>query len=304
LSSIFIRLCTWGRLGGLGAEAIDEAHLLGQHRLLALVLGLAPGGLERAGLLVEVVVAAVGAHLASIDLDDLGDHAVLHVAIVAGHEDRAGIGAQEGLEPEDRLEVEVVGRLVEEQDLGPGQEDAGKGHAHPPATRELADVALDLSGAKAEPGQDGLGARAELVAAQLLVAGLHLAVAGDDRVEVLVGLGHAGLEGGQLDAQGGGLAGAGHGLGQHRAAARVAGVLAEVADGEPAGPLDVAGVRRFLADDEPEQRGLAGAVGADQADLLTRVELERGVDEQELRAVLLADVGERDHGRARAGADS
>ena len=54
-------------------------------------------------------------------------------------------------------------------------------------------------------------------------------------------------------------------------------------------------VGRFLADDHAEEGGLAGAVGADEADLLAGVELEGGVDEDELLAVLLVDVGKRNH---------
>ena len=48
-------------------------------------------------------------------------------------------------------------------------------------------------------------------------------------------------------------------------------------------------------DDHPEERRLAGAVRADEADLFAGVELERGVDEEDLPAVLLADLGERNH---------
>ena len=51
----------------------------------------------------------------------------------------------------------------------------------------------------------------------------------------------------------------------------------------------------FLADDHAEERGLAGAVGADQADLLAGVQLKGSVDEDQLLAVLLVDVGERNH---------
>ena len=58
---------------------------------------------------------------------------------------------------------------------------------------------------------------------------------------------------------------------------------------------DLAFVGHFLAGDHPEDRRLAGPVRADEADFLTRIELERGVDEQDLPAVLLADVGQRDH---------
>ena len=37
----------------------------------------------------------------------------------------------------------------------------------------------------------------------------------------------------------------------------------------------------FLADHHAEERGLAGAVGADQADLLAGVQLKGGVDEDQ-----------------------
>src|SRR5690606_31029207 len=69
-----------GGAPGLGLEALDEADLLGQHRLLALVLGLLLGLAERALLLVEVEVARIGGELAAVDLEDLGDDAVQELA--------------------------------------------------------------------------------------------------------------------------------------------------------------------------------------------------------------------------------
>ena len=49
---------------------------------------------------------------------------------------------------------------------------------------------------------------------------------------------------------------------------------------EPAGAGDRAGVRRQVAGDDPQQRGLAGAVGADQRDLGALADPERHVVEQ------------------------
>jgi protocatechuate 3,4-dioxygenase beta subunit len=49
----------------------------------------------------------------------------------------------------------------------------------------------------------------------------------------------------------------------------------------------------LFAEHEPEDGGLAGAVGPDQPHLLARVELEGGVDEQDLGPVLLVYL----HGR-------
>ena len=45
-----------------------------------------------------------------------------------------------------------------------------------------------------------------------------------------------------------------------------------------------------------EDGGLAGAVGADQARAGAGQDLEAGVAEQDLRAVLPGNVGEMDHG--------
>src|SRR5579883_3368041 len=88
-------------LRGLGSKALDEAHLLGEHRLLSFVFGLAATGFLGARALIEVVIARVGADLATVDFDDLLDHAVHHVAVVTGHQYGAGIAAEEALEPED-----------------------------------------------------------------------------------------------------------------------------------------------------------------------------------------------------------
>ena len=77
-------------LGGVGGEAVDEALLLGQHRLLAGVGGFAVGLADRPLLLVEVVVAGVDGDLAAVDLGDPGDDAVHELAVVRGHQQRAG----------------------------------------------------------------------------------------------------------------------------------------------------------------------------------------------------------------------
>ncbi len=63
-------------------------------------------------------------------------------------------------------------------------------------------------------------------------------------------------------------AGAVHHFGDRAAAAHLADILAEIADGDAALDRDLAFVGLFLAGDHAEQRGLAGAVGADEADLL------------------------------------
>ena len=138
----------------------------------------------------------------------------------------------------------------------------------------------------------------ERVAAQMLVFLLDLAETREDPVH-LVGLrrvGHRMIELFELVMQVAHAAAAENRLVEHGAAGHLFDVLAEVADRHPLRHRDVALVRRFLADDHAEQRGLAGAVRPDEADLLAGIELEGRVDEQDLFAVLLADLGEGDHG--------
>jgi hypothetical protein len=57
----------------------------------------------------------------------------------------------------------------------------------------------------------------------------------------------------------------------------------------------VALVGRLLAGDHSENGGLACAARADKANLFSGVELEGGLNEQNLPAVLLADAGQREH---------
>ena len=56
---------------------------------------------------------------------------------------------------------------------------------------------------------------------------------------------------------------------------------------------DLALVGLLLAGDHAEQRGLAGAVGADEADLLALLERRRGLDEEDLLAVCLLMLSRR-----------
>ena len=92
-----------------------------------------------------------------------------------------------------------------------------------------------------------------------------------------------------------GAAAAGDRFIEHRAALHLLHVLAEVADGQPLRNRDLALVGSFLAHDHAEERRLAGAVRADQADLLAGVQLKGSVDENQLLAVLLVDICKRNH---------
>ena len=82
---------------------------------------------------------------------------------------------------------------------------------------------------------------------------------------------------------------------EHGLARELADVLAEVADREAALDGDLAVVGLLLARDQPEDRGLAGAVRADQPDLLAAVNGRGCLEEQDLVAMPLRDGVDADH---------
>ena len=278
-------------------EAIDEALLLGEHRLLPRIRGFAIGLAHRALALVEIVVAGVDGDLAAVDLADLRDDAVHELAIVRGHQQRAGVRLEEALEPDDRFDVEVIGRLVHQQDVGLAEQHARHRDAHLPAARQRADVAVDPLVVEAEAVQHFARLAFERVAAEVVVFLLHLAEAREDLVHVVaaIRIRHRVLQLFELVMQIADASAAGDRLVEHRAAGHFFDVLAEVADGQLLRHRHFAFVGRFLAGDHAEDGGLAGAVRTDQTGLLSGIELEGRVDEEDLLAVLLADVRERDH---------
>ena len=214
------------------------------------------------------VVADVLGRASVVQLDDPVGDLVDEVAVVADEDDRAGVVGQEALQPLDAGEVEVVGRLVEQQHVRVLEQEAGERDAHHPAAGELADVALDVRIGEAEPGEDPASLRLHAVAAERLEPMLEAAVLVDQLRELLVVVRvlHLGLDVAHPALDAAHLAGAGQYLGQHAATAALRHLLAQVADHDVAGAGDRPGVGLLVAGDELEQRRLAGAVGPDDRD--------------------------------------
>ena len=153
--------------------------------------------------------------------------------------------AQKGvLEGAQRVDVEIVGRLVEEQDVATAAEHLGQEHPVALPARELSHLLLLVAALEAEPGHVG--------------AAVQLAPAHDQAIRSPGDL----LEDRRLRRQ--------------RLARLVdVGQLDRRPDGQDAR------VRLLLADDHPEEGGLAGAVGPDDADDAAGREVERQpVDQQ------------------------
>jgi hypothetical protein len=258
-SSIFTRLCTLPGLGGLIAEALDEPLDLGN--ALGLVARARLQQLAPCLTLDQeiVVIARVHGEAVGCEVGDRRHHPVQEVAVVRDHHDRAVVAAEEVLEPGQRGKVEVVGGLVEQQQRGRQQQQAGERRPHAPAAGELAERPVELVGGEPQPAQDRAGGRLEPVAAQRLEAMLQLAVALRQR---LAGRGlqrtrhlfHLALQrphlveaAERLDENGAG-GGAGH-------------LLREIPHGGRARPAHLPRVGLVQPGQDAAERGLAGPLG-------------------------------------------
>ena len=211
---------------------------------------------------------------------------------MADDDHRVGEADEELLQPGDGLDIQVVGRLVEQEDVRVAEQGLGKEHAHLVACLEFlhaqpGQVLADAQAAEQHPGL-GLG----LVAVQL--AELDLQVAAADAVR----LGQLGL-----------------GVEQLAFAAQVVEplvpadnrvehgllvvdelVLLEHGDALPRADGHLALIRFLLAGEDAEKGRLAGAVGADQAVAVAMGELDVDVLEDDALAVGQGDVGRLEHG--------
>ena len=165
---------------------------------------------------------------------------------------------------------------------------------------QRAHIAVDPFVVESEAVEHFARLRLERVAAEVLVFLLDFAEAREDGIHLAgpPGIAHGVIELFELVMEIADAPAAGGHLVEHGASRHLLDVLAEIADAQFLRDGNLAFVGHFFARNHPEDRRLAGSVRADEADLFTRIELERGVDEENLPAVLFADVRQRDHAAA------
>ena len=131
-------LLAWRARGDMRIHSSSRVQrALAGGRLLLLAL-------EALALLVEPggVVALEGDAAAAVELEDPAGDVVEEVAVVGDGDDRARVLLQMPFEPGDRLGVEVVGGLVEQQQVGLLQQQPAEGDAAPLAAGEGGDVGV------------------------------------------------------------------------------------------------------------------------------------------------------------------
>ena len=225
---------------GAAAEPLDlPPHGVGQR----LLVGRLPAQ-EVVAARQELAVAALRLEQAggvgAVQLEHAGGHVLQEVAIVA--DDQAGPRAlgQQALQPEDAVDVEVVGRLVHQQNVGRGRQLARDRQALAPASRQR----VDLRSSVGEAGP----AKSLRQAARSVVF-----------VDVGEGRQHH--------------VGDGPGSGKDR-------VLRDVAHADAAAERAGAAVGRLETDENLEEGGLARAVGADETRLVAFEQSERQIVEE------------------------
>ena len=279
-------------LPGLGVRADPLELALEGLGALGVLLAL---DLETVLLRLEVrrVVALVGVGLAAVELEDPGGHVVEEVPVVGHGQHRAGVRREVALEPLHRLGVEVVGGLVEEQQVGLLEQQLAQRDAATLTTGEVVDHHVRRRAAQRVHRL--VQAAVEVPRVGVVEVGLQVAHLGEQRVEVGVRVGHLlgdrvvpvelalDLADGLLDVL------------EDRPALAQRRLLLEHAD-RGAGVQDrVAVVGVVEPRHDLEQRRLPGAVRADDADLRAVQERESHVVEDDLVAVGLAHVAQGEH---------
>ena len=221
------------------------------------------------------VVALERDAVAAVELEDPAGHVVEEVAVVRDGEHGAGVVVQEPLEPGHRLGVEVVGRLVEQQQVGRRQQQAAQRDPAPLAAREVGH--LGVGGRQPQRVHGDVQHPVEAPGVGAVDAVLHLALLVEQRLHLVVGhrLGEAGGDLVVAVEQRPLLGDAVLDVAAHVLGLVELGLLGQVPDGRAGRDPGLAVRGLVQAGHDPKQRGLAGAVRAEHADLRAGQERER-----------------------------
>jgi len=115
---------------------------------------------------------------------------------VRDQEQGARVFTQPAFQPENRVDVEMVGRLIQQQQVGTTHQRAGHIDAHPPAAGEGADRPRLVGRIEAETVHQLAGTRTRVVAADFREAGMQRTEA--LALVALLRLGNAPFDGAQL----------------------------------------------------------------------------------------------------------
>ena len=215
-------------------------------------------------------------------VEDTVGHGIEQGAVVAHHDQRPRVALQVGLQPRGRLEIEVVGRLVQQQQVGLDEERGSERDPHAPAAGEVGERHLLHRLVDAEAGEQARSPRRCRVRADLREPGLDLGAAR------ALGVLRLGDQGGAL------LVGCEHGGARRLRPARH--LLVDQPHGKPARAQDRALVGLEPARDEAQQGRLAAAVAPHQPEPLAGADLRGHALEEQAPVDAVGDVLKGQHG--------
>lgn len=103
------------------------------------------------------VVAGVALEFALIDMHDDVDDAVEEVPIMRDDDQGAGVTLEPVFQPDDGVQIQMVGRFIEQQEVGRAHQRLCQVEAHTPATGEAGDRLIHLRHGEAQAEQQLLG---------------------------------------------------------------------------------------------------------------------------------------------------
>ena len=227
---------------------------------------------------VERIVAGIKFRLSIVQLDDAGHDAVKKIPVVGDGQDGSPEFFNIALEPFDRVHIQMVCRLVEQQDIRLFQQQPRQIHARLFAAGKAVKVLLPLRGGDAETVADLVGLHIRLIAAAGLKARGKRVVFGKQRLVRLRGhllfqTAHFALDIRKLPERR-----AQHVL--YRIARRVMRDLGDKADLPARREAHLAGVVVQLSGQYFEERRLARAVSPEQAHTLACLNVKAHAVEQ------------------------
>ena len=258
------------RFAGLVTEAVDETLNMRplrrdpfhRARLLHGFLGADPHEL--------IEPAGRQRYFAAVEMRDRLDRAVEQAAVMRHHQRGTGEAGEPALQPQGRLQVEVVGWFIQQQQIGVGEQRGGQRHAHPPAAGKRRHRACLRRVIEAQSGEDRGGAGGRGVGTDGTQPLMDFSE--PERVSAF----HLGQ---QTEALGIAVQ---HGI--QEAGGTVRRFLPDGRDTGAAGEPHLTAVERDIAHDGAQQGGFAGAVAAHEADAPARVDREIGPVQQSTSA--------------------
>ena len=177
------------RLGGVRGKA---AHELLQVRDPVLGLGIRrfdPLACLHRGQHEIVVVAGIDLQLLEIEIGDVRAHLIQEMPVVADDDHGGVVVVERPFEPADRVDVEIVGRLIEQQHVRPREQRLRQQHAQFQARGHLAHRSVVARLGNAGIGEDAARARLGIVAAVLRehafeLRRLHVILVGGVRIGI------------------------------------------------------------------------------------------------------------------------